>query len=56
MDETPSMRFLVRKTVAPNALVQLAQEELIQTIDNVSQAYDCNNFDTWCYKWGRDET
>ena len=46
MDETPSIRFLVRKTIAPNGLVQLAQEELIQTIDNVSQAYNGNNFNT----------
>ena len=51
MDETPSIRFLVRKTIAPNGLVQLAQEELIQTIDNVSRAYNYNNFNTWCYKY-----
>ena len=53
MDETPSIRFLVRKTIAPNGLVQLAQEELIQTIDNVSRAYNGNNFNTWCYKFIR---
>ena len=51
MDETPSIRFLVRKTIAPNDLVQLAQEELIQTIDNVSRFCNGNNFNTWCYKY-----
>ena len=53
MDETPSIRFLVRKTIAPNDLVQLAQEELIQTIDNVSRFCNENNFNTWCYKFIR---
>ena len=48
MDETPSMRFLVRKIIAPTGLVQLAQEELIQTIDNVSGAYNGNNSKIGC--------
>ena len=52
MDESPSIRFLVRKTIAPNGLVQLAQEELIQTIDNVSRAYNYNNFNNWYFVIG----